>query len=277
MDNDTVRKFLPNYIQPGLGEENLIDKISPFIDAAETWVNCYVATQQFADGFEHLKELRDNIVAARALFLAAPALDVTMHPNGLAVVNTDALAPASAERSREFRKALDRQILENIDRFMEAVTADESIWSVYFVTCPPTVIWRASIFFSCDDLISFTGIDRSADEFIHTLHKVSEIEDSFAEKYISYPLLWEFRNNKGPQENPKSDIYFAIVSSLKRIIASMAMSNGSELYPHIKFRRIVNEIRKHPNVFPQWHNSDTAKLYDPPVFRNDRTSGGYFF
>lgn len=275
MDNDTVRKFLPNYIQPGLGEESLIDKISPFIDAAETWVNCYVATQQFADGFEHLKELRDNIVAARALFLAAPALDVTMHPNGLAVVNTDALAPASAERSREFRKALDRQILENIDRFMEAVTIDESIWSVYFVTCPPTVIWRASIFYDCDDLIAFTGIDRSADEFINTLHRVSAVEDSIAEKYISYPLLWEFRNNKGPQADPKPEIYFNIVSTLKSVIAGMAMNY--EIYPYPKLQRIVNKIRKYPDLFPEWHNSDTAKLFDPPLFRNDKHSGGYFF
>ena len=68
--------------------------------------------------------MHDGITASRALFLAAPLLDVTMHPNGLAV-NTDSMALASAERSKEFRNALDRQTILSADNLVNTITAYE--------------------------------------------------------------------------------------------------------------------------------------------------------
>ena len=276
MDNETLRKLLPNYIQPGMGEDKLIDKIAPYIDAAETWANGYIATSEFTDHYEHLKPLRDDIVAARALYLAAPALDVTMHPNGLAVVNTDSLAPASVERSREFRKTLDRQTIDSIDRFIAAVTSDEAVWSTFYLSNPLTNILRASIFYNCADLIAHTGIEHSWDQYINTLRKISAIEVDIAEKFISWALLTEMRANKGPQAAQESPLYINAIQIIKRVLADALKEEGKHLL-YERLRIIVNEIRKHPDVFPQWHNSDTAKLYDPPVFRNDRNSGGYFF
>lgn len=40
---------------------------------------------------------------------------------------------------------------------------------------------------------------------------------------------------------------------------------------------IVNFIRQSEADFPEWNSSDTARLFAPPVFRNERKSGGYFF
>ncbi len=40
---------------------------------------------------------------------------------------------------------------------------------------------------------------------------------------------------------------------------------------------IVNIIRENETVFPEWHNSATAELYTPPVFRNEKESHGYWF
>lgn len=275
MTDENLRKFIPNYIQPGMGEDSLVDKIRPYVDVAETWADTYVAKRDFTDEFENLTDLRDNIVAARALYLAAPALDVTMHPNGLAVVNTDALAPASAERSREFRKAIDQQILDNIDRFLEAVYIDEIIWNSYLSDNPLTIVCRASIFYNCADLIEHTGIEHSWDDYIGTLRKVTVFEVSIAEKFISFPLLNEMRSNKGHQTNPLSNIYFAVLNCIKSAVAEAVISGKENVYP--KLRRIVNEIRNHPDIFPEWHNSNTAKLFNPPVFKNSRHSGGYFF
>ncbi len=40
---------------------------------------------------------------------------------------------------------------------------------------------------------------------------------------------------------------------------------------------IVNYIRLNPESFSEWHKSETAKLFAPPVFRNVKKASGYFF
>ena len=40
---------------------------------------------------------------------------------------------------------------------------------------------------------------------------------------------------------------------------------------------IVNYIRQNAESFGEWHKSETAKLFAPPVFRNERKASGYFF
>ena len=32
-----------------------------------------------------------------------------------------------------------------------------------------------------------------------------------------------------------------------------------------------------PEEFPEWHNSDTAKLFSPPIFENKKSNKGYWF
>ena len=40
---------------------------------------------------------------------------------------------------------------------------------------------------------------------------------------------------------------------------------------------IVNYIRLNERDFKEWHSSETAKLFAPPVFRNVKKASGYFF
>ena len=40
---------------------------------------------------------------------------------------------------------------------------------------------------------------------------------------------------------------------------------------------VVNHIRRYPNLFPEWHASETAKLFSPPIFKNKKEARGYFF
>nr|WP_303323201.1 DUF6712 family protein [uncultured Duncaniella sp.] len=37
---------------------------------------------------------------------------------------------------------------------------------------------------------------------------------------------------------------------------------------------IVNNIRRRPSDFPEWRSSDTARLFAPPIFNNDKKSSG---
>ena len=40
---------------------------------------------------------------------------------------------------------------------------------------------------------------------------------------------------------------------------------------------IVNYIRLNEESFKEWHRSETAKLFAPPVFRNEKKAKGYWF
>ena len=40
---------------------------------------------------------------------------------------------------------------------------------------------------------------------------------------------------------------------------------------------IVNYIRLNPESFSEWHKSEIAKLFAPPIFRNEKKASGYFF
>ena len=40
---------------------------------------------------------------------------------------------------------------------------------------------------------------------------------------------------------------------------------------------VVNHIRCYPDLFPEWHASETAKLFSPPIFTNLKTNKGYWF
>lgn len=274
MTDETLKKFLPNYIAPGVGEDNLIDKIYPFVEAAESWADNYVADARFIGDSQGLQKLRDNIVAARALYLASPALDVTMHPNGLAVVNTDSLAPASAERSKEFRKAIDRQTLGHIDRFLEYVYNGE-LAVKFLATTPGRYIWGATVFRNCSEIVSYTGIEPAWNILIEFIRIISALEHTLAEKFISDALLHRLRLWK-LSDLPQPSVFTALCSDLKRVLGEAVASNRKPNFDDM--RLIVDRIRKNPDLFPDWHRSDTARLYlDPPAFQNKKKSGGYFF
>jgi hypothetical protein len=65
-----------------------------------------------------------------------------------------------------------------------------------------------------------------------------------------------------------------VVSAIKAQI--IAVIRGENINMR-KMIYIVNFIRDNADSFPEWHNSDTAKLFSPPIFRNKKESPGYFF
>ena len=42
-------------------------------------------------------------------------------------------------------------------------------------------------------------------------------------------------------------------------------------------RDIVDLMRKNETSFPHFRNSNTYKLFEPPVFENKKRASGYFF
>lgn len=284
MTDEILLRQLPNFIATGYNETKLIDRISPSVDIASAWTDTHVSPRSILEGFPELTAMHDSITASRALFLAAPLLDVTMHPNGLAVVNTDSMAPASAERSKEFRNALDRQTILLADNLVNKITAYEllpyeenpfrEIRKEWKKSYPAINFWLGTVFQCLGQIIEFFHTSYDTALVFHLISKIKARENHIAEHYISPELLEVLRSVDYP------DLYITEYSSLlyylRSAIAESLREPDSSLDPD-KMRHIVQLIRSEPDAFAVWHLSATARLFDPPVFRNNKKSGGYFF
>lgn len=99
-----------------------------------------------------------------------------------------------------------------------------------------------------------------------------DLEASLAEEWLSPELMSALRS-----ENLRSDLTEKrkqIVMQVKAQIISY-LRGGS--FSSRRLADIVNFIRQNEAAFKEWHDSDVAKLFAPPVFRNRKNCAGYFF
>ena len=96
LDNTGFRRLIPNVIHEVEGETPLFDKLLPWLDTAREWLETNVFGQFQPVGSVY--RLAEKIIVYKAFADAVPALDITLSPAGLAVINTEGRAPASKER-----------------------------------------------------------------------------------------------------------------------------------------------------------------------------------
>lgn len=268
MDKNFLMRFIPNYIAPGYDEKPLIEKIEPFVADAESFVDRFVISRDLIQKFPNLQRLAEPIVALHALSHAAPALNVTMHPNGLAVVNTDSLAPASAERSKAFIDSLNKLMIQKIDDTVRQLIQIEE----FRQSKPARRFWLATVFDSAAELIEYCKIPYCWDSFISAFHKIRQIEISLAYDYISLELMRLLQRKSFDAR--RIDLLEQIAANVKYVVAECL---NSEIINQSMILLSVNLIKNNIDMFPEWEYSETAKLFSPPKFRNKKNSGGYFF
>ncbi len=61
-----------------------------------------------------------------------------------------------------------------------------------------------------------------------------------------------------------------------RVPLEMMLVTDMQCHPQ-SFYDLVNIMREHEEIFPEWHASETAKLYSPKIFENKKKAGGYWF
>jgi hypothetical protein len=281
--NKILLRHIPNYIAAGYNETSLLDKILPSVEIARHWADTNICPGEIVADNPTLSAMLNDVIALRALCIAAPMLDVTMHPNGLAIVNTESLAPASTERSKEFISALNRHLLGFIDAFIDEITEYDrmpgepkqyaEIYGKWSESVPAKKIWLATIFQNCSQIVSHTGINETGSDVITSIPIIRLQEVLLAEKWISPELMEVLRKKTYPDEH--WNVYAELLSVLRRELGKTL--SGTRPFDRFAMRSAVELIRKNPDAFPQWHKSATARLFDPPVFRNKKKSGGYFF
>ncbi len=104
--------------------------------------------------------------------------------------------------------------------------------------------------------------------------RLIKIENVLAETYFSQEQMAVFRDKSIHLMTSCSPLEMQVIRSLQ----SLEMMLLSDMQVHVQsFYDLVNTIREHDDVFPEWHASSVAKLYTPSIFTNKKTSGGYWF
>lgn len=268
-----LRRHLPNIIAAVKGETPFIQRIALFLSLAEEWViSTFTGEKVFgavADG--DAPELHDplaNLVVADALRRAIPALDIVLTPNGFAVVNTSNLAPASTQR---------------VDRLVSSMLAHRDDCIAAILRALPSAhgwleteqarYFAATLF---PDLRVVDAVEVTAgskwEKFLELHSRIVDVEGSLAEEWFSPELMAALR-----LENISGTL-----SANRRTIAELIKAQivnflrDGKLYSR-RLVEIVNRIRIYDDDFQEWHRSDTALIFSPPVFRNKKNSAGYFF
>ena len=78
-------------------------------------------------------------------------------------------------------------------------------------------------------------------------------------------------------ENLRGDLTQQRSEIVKQVKAQVVAYLRSGSFNSRRLADIVNYIRLNAESFREWHQSETAKLFAPPVFRNKKKASGYFF
>lgn len=285
-NDETLRLFVPQQVVHVKGETALFDKIARWLDTAEQWLSDNITSAptlnriaEYSDGHPLLRACR-AAVAHRALADAIPSLDLVQTVNGFAVVSNQNLAPASRDR-------VDRLIAAHRSQCDSAISAlipllaDAHAWR----GSPQCEFFRATLF-QPKHIISLSPLRLSAcrlhsknpqssqwDKYRELHPAIVNAEAALAARYISHGLMHRLRD-AALGLNPISTLEARLCEALRGYVADIVCDRPLR---DEALRDIVEYIRNRPDTFPEWHRSETARLFSPPVFRNRKDAKGYWF
>ena len=269
-----LRAHIPNIIASVKGETPLIERLSLFLDLAEDWVKTTFTSEStfnticgYTDS-NNIKILCSRLVVADALRRAIPSLDIVLTPNGFAVVNTSNLAPASKPR-------VDRLVGSMLAHRDDCIAAllPELLGASKWLASDRATFFGATLF---PDLaiVDSVGVATGSrwEKYLELRSQVIDLEASLAEEWLSPELMSALR-----AENLRSDLTEKRGIVVQQIKAQIVGYLRSGSFNSRRLADIVNYIRLNKSDFLEWHKSETAKLFAPPIFRNEKKASGYFF
>lgn len=272
--DEQLRSHLPNVIASVKGETPFIERLSLFLDLAEDWaVNTFTSVSTFNTicGYtdcNNIKILCSRLVVADALRRAIPSLDIVLTPNGFAVVNTSNLAPASKPR-------VDRLVGSMLAHRDDCIASllPELVGASKWLTSSQADFFGATLFPDLDIVDAVGGATGSKwEKYLELRPQVIDLEASLAEEWFSPELMSALR-----YENLRGDLTEKRSEIVRQVKAQVVGYLRSGSFNSRRLADIVNYIRLNPEFFSEWHQSETAKLFAPPVFRNEKKASGYFF
>lgn len=274
--NEQLTALIPNTLISVKGETPLFDKLAPFIALAEEWVrNTFTSepTYNTICGYTDTNPIRiatARLVVADAMRRAIPSLDVVLTPNGFATVGTQNLVAASKQR-------VDRLVGSMLTHRDDCIAAllPELPGASKWLNSDQAAFFGATLFpdLSLTNQIPATQLPRSWwERYLELRSQILDLEASLAEEWFSPELMDVLR---------RRNLARTLADADRRAVADMqAHILGYLRTGTFNTRRLADTltyIRRHPEYFPEWHNSATAQLFSPPIFLNKKKSSGYFF
>lgn len=274
--NEELTALIPNSLITVKGETPLFDKLAPFLTLSEEWVKTTFTSEPTYNticGYTDTNPVRiatARLVVADAMRRAIPSLDIVFTPNGFATVGTQNLVAASKMR---------------VDRLVGSMlTHRDDCIAALLPELPGASKWlnsdQASFFgatlFPTLEIVNQYAISNSQspkwERYLELRPQIIDLEASLAEEWLSPELMSALR-----AENLRGDLPPVRHDVVRQIKAQLIAYLQKGSFNSRRLADIVNIIRHRPTDFPEWHSSDTARLFTPPVFSNRKSSSGYFF
>ena len=269
-----LRAHIPNIIASVKGETPFIERVAHFLDLAEDWVRTTFTSEStfnticgYTDSNE-IKIICSRLVVADALRRAIPSLDIVLTPNGFGVVSTQNLAPASKPR-------VDRLVGSMLAHRDDCIAAllPELVGASKWLTSPQADFFGSTLFPDLGIVDAVGGATGSKwEKYLELRPQVIDLEASLAEEWLSPELLSALRS-----QNLRGDLTEKRNVIVRQVKAQILGYLKSGSFNSRRLADIVNRIRENKDDFPEWHRSETAKLFAPPVFRNEKKAKGYWF
>lgn len=278
--SEDLQPYIPNVIKDVKGETPLFDKLERFLDQAENWFCIHFCPEELLPLIEPEAM---QIVALEAYRLAIPHLDLVLTANGFATVGTQNLSPASKARADRLVGGL----LIQRDMCLDDLLPQLAKFPAWRET--QQAKWFAATMFPFLNIVTVIGQGKCPHDSMWVQYcmlraKLIDLEASLANEYFSPELLAALRPKMQSGEG-LTDAQLHFCETLKYHILSVMSGGGESGAGRVSANDIdrrlmidlVNYVRQRPEDFPEWHASNTAGQYNPPVFRNSKISSGYFF
>lgn len=266
LTSNNLRQYIPNVLTEVAGETPLADKLAPFIDSARIWLETeYLGPDDFLSEAHNDYALR--ILVAKAMADAVPSLDLVVTPTGMAVVNTDSMAPASKERVERLINSLREQVRKSIPNLIRICNSYSS-WR----TSERGLYFRATFIRPSDVDNGIHGLENVSYEEIR-LRAISA-ESKIAERYLGRTFLNTLRNdyNDNVITREHTLVSLMLYALMSLIVREMPFDQNRMWHA---VRPIISELKYYPNYETLWLN-DMGGQFNNQGFVNDIKGGFYF-
>lgn len=268
IDNLTAERlhyFIPNVLAHVDDEISFFDRLLPFIESAKLWLEAeFLGEDDFLS--EQHNELALKIIVKKALADAIPSLDLIITPSGMAVINTDNMAPASKERVERLIASLRDYVKVSVPLLLEFCHSYPQ-----WLTSGRGQYFCASFFDSpklCDDRVINVP-------FAEARSRALQVEAALAEHFIGRGTLNAIRDDFSSRRilevYPLVSLIRGII--LNHIVADNFSVNVGALW--FDARRLINELNYYPTYKAIWTDEMGESLKDN-YFVND-VKGGFYF
>lgn len=268
LNDNTIRRYIPNILTEVEGEIPLADKLAPFIDSARLWLEReYLGQDDFLS--EAHDELALKILVTKAFADAVPSLDLIITPTGFGIVNTDNMAPASKERAERLVASLRSYVDANLAALVDI--------------CRTYECWRSSergryfcstFLSSLSDIAMVPSMKNDSYDLLRMCAGI--VENAMAERYLGRELMATLRDKYNSGELPSAH---RLISAIRSAIAGLLDMADGVLVAPMKLWHAVRPILNELNYFPEYKtmwDGEMGELFHVPGFVNNIKGGFYF-